>query len=67
MGFFFFLRNRMIWGIKPELLDERQTDDRMVIAVETDESVDEKKVLKIMKDHGAVELRESNGGVQTTI
>jgi hypothetical protein len=39
----------------------------MVIAVETDESVDEKKVLKIMKDHGAVELRESNGGVQTTI
>ncbi|MFM7765739.1 MAG: DUF3341 domain-containing protein [Sphingomonadales bacterium] len=67
MAFFFFFRNRMIWGIKPELLDDRQTDDRMVIAVETGEGVDEKKVLKIMKDHGAVELREKTGGVQTTI
>jgi hypothetical protein len=38
-----------------------------VIAVETGEGVDEKKVLQIMKDHGAVELRERNGGVQTTI
>jgi hypothetical protein len=67
MGFFFFLRNRMIWGIQPELLDDRQTDDRMIITVETGDHVDENQVLKIMKAHGAVELRERIAGVQTAL
>jgi len=67
MGFFFFLRNRMIWGIQPELLDDRQTDDRMIITVETGDQVDENQVLKIMNAHGAVELRERIAGVQTAL
>lgn len=67
MSFFFFIRNRMIWGIQPELLDERQTDDRMIIAVETGHSNDEAKVVEIMRNHGAVELRERVGGIQTVI
>jgi len=67
MAFFFFIRNRMIWGIQPELLDERQTDDRMIIAVETESGMNDKEVLDMMKKHGAVELRERVGGVSTTI
>jgi hypothetical protein len=67
MAFFFFIRNRMIWGIQPELLDERQTDDRMIIAVESGEGTNEKEVFDMMKKHGAVELRERVGGVSKTI
>jgi Protein of unknown function (DUF3341) len=67
MAFFFFLRNRMVHGIKPELLDERQTDDLMIISVETGEGVNESQVLDIMRNNGAYELRERNGGVSTVI
>jgi len=67
MGIIFFLRSRMLHGIKPELLDDRQTDDRMVMVVEADNKVDEATILKTMKDSGAVELRERVGGVQTVI
>ena len=67
MGIFFFLRNRMVHGIKNDLLDERQTDDRMIIAIETSEGVKEADVLKTMKDNGAVEVREMENGIQTVI
>lgn len=67
MGFFFFWRNRMLHGVKNELLDLRQTDDRMIIAVETKEGMDEKSTLDLMKKNGAVELREFHNGVQTTL
>jgi hypothetical protein len=67
MAFFFFIRNRMIWGVKPELLDIRQTDDLMIVSVESGEGVDESKVFDIMRKNGASELRERNGGVSKTI
>ena len=67
MGIIFFLRNRMLHGIQPEILDDRQTDDRMVIVVEADNNVDEATMLKTMKEAGAVELRERIGGVQTVL
>jgi hypothetical protein len=67
MGFFFFWRNRMLHGVKNELLDLRQTDDRMIIAVETKEGMDEKSTLDLMRNNGAVELREFHNGVQTTL
>ena len=67
MGFFFFWRNRMLLGVKNDLLDERQTDDRMIMAIECLDGVNESEVLNIMKNNGAVECREMSHGVQTTI
>jgi len=67
MGIIFFLRNRMLHGIKNDILDDRQTDDRMVMAIETEEGLDESQVLSMMKDNGAVETREMVNGVQTVI
>lgn len=67
MGFIFFWRNRLLMGVKNDLLDDRQTDDRMVIAIECVEGMNESDVLNTMKSNGAVELRELNHGVQTTI
>ena len=67
MSFFFFWRNRLVHGIKNEILDIRQTDDRMVMAIETTDGMDEKAVLNMMKNHGAVELREFHNGVQTVL
>jgi len=67
MGFFFFFRSRLMHGIKPELLDLRQTDDLMIICVESAENVDSQKVFDIMKKNGATELRQRTGGVQTVL
>ena len=67
MGIFFFLRNRMLHGIKNDLLDERQTDDRMIMTIETCEGMDEKGLIDLMKEKGAVETREFHQGVQTVI
>ena len=66
MAFFFFWRNRLAHGIQPELLDERQTDDRMIVVVEAEHATAE-EVLSIYRSTGAVETRERVGGVQTTI
>lgn len=67
MAFFFFWRNRMIHGIKPELIDERQTDDWMIITIESNDEMDQSKVMDIMRSNGAAELRERDGGVSTVI
>lgn len=67
MAFFFFWRNRMVHGIKPELLDERQTDDLMIIVVESGEGVNESQVFDVMRKNGAAELRERDGGVSRVI
>jgi hypothetical protein len=67
MAFFFFIRNRMAHGIMPELLDPRQTDDRMVIAVETQAGHTDEAIVDIMRNGGAEELRQRVEGVQTVI
>ncbi len=67
MGFFFFWRNRMLLGVKNDLLDERQTDDRMIMAIECKDGLNESDVINLMKSNGAVECREMSHGVQTTI
>jgi hypothetical protein len=66
MAFFFFWRNRLAHGIQPELLDDRQTDDRMIVVVEA-EHANAEEVMSIYRSTGAVETRERVGGVQTTI
>lgn len=67
MAFFFFIRNRMIHGIKPELLDVRQTDDLMIICIETGDGVNESQIIDSMRKNGAMEVRERSGGVSVTI
>lgn len=67
MAFFFFFRSRLAHGIKPELLDIRQTDDLMIICVESGDKVNTSEVFDIMKKNGANELRQRTGGVQTVI
>jgi hypothetical protein len=66
MAFFFFWRNRLAHGIEPELLDDRQTDDRMVVVVEAG-NVNEQEVLSIYRKTGAVELRERLNGTQKVV
>jgi len=67
MAFFFFWRNRLVHGIKNELLDARQTDDRSIVAIELTSNSDQNSILETMKKHNPVELREFHNGVQTTI
>jgi Protein of unknown function (DUF3341) len=67
MAFFFFFRSRLAHGIQPELLDIRQTDDLMIICVESGDKVNTAEVFDIMKKNGANELRQRTGGVQTVI
>ena len=67
MGFFFFFRSRMFFGLKPELLDLRQTNDLSIICIETSDEIDESKVYDIMRKNGATELRQRIGGVQSVI
>lgn len=67
MAFFFFWRNRMVHGIKPELLDVRQTDDYLIVAVETPTTDEYNKVKSIFDSHSPVEIRERVEGIQTVI
>lgn len=67
MAFFFFWRNRMVHGIKPELLDERQTDDRLIVAIETSSASEEQKVKEIFNKYSPVEIRERMDGIQTVM
>jgi hypothetical protein len=57
----------LVHGIKNETLDIRQTDDRLIVAIETVAGMDEKAILDMMKKGGAVEMREFENGVQTVI
>lgn len=67
MAFFFFWRNRMVHGIKPELLDVRQTDDYLIVAVETPTTDEYNKVKSIFSSHSPVEIRERVEGIQTVL
>jgi hypothetical protein len=62
MGLLFFYRSRMIHGIKEDMLDIRQTDDRLLLTIESDKLKGNKQeVMEILKNTGAVEVREHEG------
>ena len=44
LAFFFFLRNKMGHGVRPDILDIRQTDDHLLIAFDADKLNHETKV-----------------------
>jgi hypothetical protein len=60
LAFIFFFRNKMVHGKMPsERVDFRQTDDRLIIAIATDNAAVNKSELKNMLfDGGAVEVKE---------
>jgi len=60
LAFLFFLRNKLLHGKMPsERIDLRQTDDRMIIAVATDNaSIERSELTSMLFDGGAVEVKE---------
>jgi hypothetical protein len=60
LAFLFFLRNRMIHGKIPmERVDFRQTDDRLVVAIATDNgSTNKAELSSMLFDGGAIEVKE---------
>lgn len=61
MMFLFFTRNRMVPGIREDLLDRRQTDDHLLIAIDNNEeqSVSPADINAILKEEGAVSIEGS--------
>ena len=59
-GILFFVRNEMIHGkISDEIVDIKQTDYRIVLAMSLDEEgVDKQSIIDMLKDGGAVEIKE---------
>jgi hypothetical protein len=49
---------RLAPGIQKLIFDPRQTDDKMVMAIEIDEHTDINSITKILKEHGAEEVNE---------
>ena len=56
----FFTRSRMIHGIKEDILDIRQTDDHLVLAIDYSEEqpISADEIRSILQAEGAVEVRE---------
>ncbi|MDP2176733.1 MAG: DUF3341 domain-containing protein [Bacteroidota bacterium] len=56
----FFIRNKMLHGKMPsERIDMRQTDDRMIVAIASDNpAIDKEELTNLLFDGGAVEVKE---------
>lgn len=62
MGILFFYRSKMLHGIKEDILDRRQTNDLLLLTVESDLLHGNKEeVISMMKSTGAIEIRERQG------
>jgi hypothetical protein len=51
---------RLAPGVKKHIFDLRQTDDKMVVAIEVDERTNEMDVRNILKAHGAEEVNDKH-------
>jgi hypothetical protein len=60
LAILFFIRNKMVFGKLPvERIEMRQTDDRMVVAIATDDkSIDRKELTSMLFNGGAVVVKE---------
>jgi len=63
LAFFFFLRNKMGHGVRPDILDIRQTDDHLLIAFDADklDLATRFELEGILKNNGVIEIREYKG------
>lgn len=61
IGILFFYRAKMIHGKIAQVLDLRQTDDLLLLAIEQDHlHMDRSELDGILKSNGAIEIRERN-------
>ena len=57
-----FLSSRLFPWIKPQLLHPRVTDDHFVLAIrQTDADLDPGMAVRLLREHGAIEVREDTG------
>ena len=61
MVIMFFARTGLIHGLREDLLDRRQTDDRMVLAIDNaeEQEISNSEIQSILKSEGAVEVKGS--------
>ena len=59
MVIMFFARTGMIHGIKEDLLDRRQTDDHMLLAIDNaeDQNLSNSEIQSLLQSEGAIEVR----------
>ncbi len=62
IGFLFFAKSKMIHGKVAQIIDPRQTDDRMFLAVEPSElsKISREELNSVLNENGAIEIRERN-------
>ena len=68
MVIMFFARSRMIHGIKEDILDVKQTDDAMILAIDNgvEQSVSNDEIIATLQNEGAVEVRENSEAFNTS-
>ena len=59
MGITFFIKSRMIHGIEEDLVDIRQTDNRLVMALNVEDTNDTSNLESMLKESHAAEIRKS--------
>ncbi|HBN03907.1 MAG TPA: DUF3341 domain-containing protein [Bacteroidetes bacterium] len=69
MVIMFFARNRMIHGIKEDLLDRRQTDDHLLLAIDNSEeqSLSNDEIQSILINEGAVKVKGNVESFNTSL
>jgi len=69
MGILFFARNKMGHGVRPDILDLRQTDDRLIIAFDADklDNQSRSEIDSVMKSNGVLEIRDYKGEYATEL
>ncbi|MCO4817984.1 MAG: DUF3341 domain-containing protein [Bacteroidetes bacterium] len=62
IGFLFFAKSKMIHGKIAQIIDPRQTDDRLFLAVEPSElsKMSRSELDSFLTENGAIEIRERN-------
>lgn len=63
LAILFFIRNKMGHGVVPDILELRQTDDRLLIAFDSDKlsKYNSEELDAILKENGALEIKKFSG------
>ena len=68
MVILFFIRSRMLHGIKEDLLDERQTNDHLLLAIDNEEDQDlsNADIVSLLKSEGAIDVKGETEAFNTS-
>lgn len=63
LALLFFIRNKMGHGVNPDILNIRQTDDRLLIAFDSDKlnKFNSEELNSLLKENGAIEINKFSG------